>query len=672
MGEVAHVEQLTVDQVLHRADTLEKSGDTEKALKLFQAVLQALPQNEKARQAVARLSAPRSASAPQQQDIDELVNLYNQGRFQVVAEKAERLAHQYPSVFGVWNILGAAAAQDGQFPLAERAFRKASELNRSAPEARNNLGNALKEQGKFDEAVDAYKQALAINPNYVLAHNNIGVTLHEQHRFDDAAAAFREALRLKPDYAEALNHYGVTLQELGKFDEAAETLGQAIRIAPGYVDAHNNLGNVFKELGKVEQAVAAYESAIELKPDYAKAHNNKGIVLKKQGEFEQAIACYRQALQLAPDYPEALNNLGNALEEVFQSDDAVAEFRKALELRPGFTEAYLNLSRSTTFTAGDPLIARMVSLHGDANVEDYDRVDLCFALTKAHEDLEDYATAFSYLSEGNSLRKKLLGYDLASDERLFSSIRSVDPEVNKAALGTSGGVSSPIPIFILGMPRSGTTLVEQIVSAHYDVVGAGEIHFVEGYGRSVATGNRRATPDELQLFQDRYRKEINKLADSGYVTDKMPQNFRYVGLICNALPDARIVHVQRSPAATCWSNFRQYFAGDGLAYCHDLDDLVRYYEMYQDLMRYWNDRYGDRIYALDYDALTTNQETVTRELIDHIGLEWDEACLAPQDNRRVVKTASRQQVRKAVYSGSSEKWRRYEPYLGGAFDLFEG
>ena len=225
------------------------------------------------------------------------------------------------------------------------------------------------------------------------------------------------------------------------------------------------------------------------------------------------------------------------------------------------------------------------------------------------------------------------------------------------------------PIFILGMPRSGTTLVEQIVSSHSEVTGAGELDYVRRFGQAISQGEINPSTEVILGFRQIYIEALKKRSNARFiVTDKMPQNFRYVGLILSAFPDANIIHVNRDPSATCWSNYKHFFATKGLGYSYALDDVVTYFGLYRDLMQFWQGHYEDRIYNLSYDNLTINQEDETRKLIQHIGLEWEDVCLSPHNNKRSVRTASSQQVRREIYQGSSQKWRKYEPFINGIFD----
>jgi len=228
-----------------------------------------------------------------------------------------------------------------------------------------------------------------------------------------------------------------------------------------------------------------------------------------------------------------------------------------------------------------------------------------------------------------------------------------------------------MPIFIVGMPRSGTTLVEQIISSHSEVTGAGELNFVAQFGAAIATDITKANHGSLLDFRHKYLNRLQNVSDGNLiVTDKMPQNFRYIGLLAAAFPEAKIIHVKRNPAAVCWSNYKHYFGSKTMAYSYAIGDVINYHALYENLMDFWTNTLGDRIYQLDYEQLTVNQESETRQLIDHLKLDWDEKCLSPQNNARGVATASNVQVRKKVYKGSSEQWKKYLPFLNGAFDCF--
>ena len=650
-----------------------------------------------------RLKAGTSGAEPAHSQLNNLLEHYQTGKLEEAEELAKILTQQFPKHPFGWKVLGAVYQQTGRLGESLAAKQKSAGLSPQDAEAHNNLGNTLQELGRLDEAEASLRQAIALRPDYAEAHNNLGNTLEELGRLDEAEASYRQAvalkfdyaeahsnlgaalkalgkldeaeasyrkaIALKPDYAEAHSNLGVTLKELGRLDEAEASFRKAIALKSDYAEAYSNLGNALRELGRLDDAETSLRQAIALKPDFAEAHYNLGNTLKVLGRLDEAEATYRKAIAQKPDFAEAHNNFGNTLQELGRLDEAEASLRQAIAIKPDYAEAQRNLATMKKFSSEDEQFCQMHALYRDPASSEKNRCHICFALAKATEDLEDYATAFQFYAEGNALRKKQLGYEKAQDKKLFERLKATYPRIAGHTFEPTIVANEPAPVFIVGMPRSGTTLVEQISSSHPLVTGAGELPLVSQFGGSLAVGQSPADSKALAIFREEYLSALKQRSEgNAIVTDKMPHNFRFLGLIATALPEAKIIHVKRDSAAVCWANYTQYFANDSLGYCYSLDDILYYHHLYQDLMQYWYQALPDRIYDLDYDGLTENQEEETRELIDHLGLEWDDACLSPQDNTRGVATASAAQVRQKVYQGSSEKWKRYQPFLNSALD----
>ncbi|MDA9721885.1 tetratricopeptide repeat protein [Luminiphilus sp.] len=650
-----------------------------------------------------RLKGGSSGAEPPKDPLNYLLEHYQAGKLEEAEELAKVLTQQFPKHPFGWKVLGVVLKQTGRLAESLSPMQSAVTLSPQDAEAHNNLGNTLKELGRLGESEASYRQAIALKPDFAEAHSNLGNALKELGRLDEAEACFRQAIALKNDIADAHYNLGVMCQELGRLDEAEATYKQAIALKNEYVDAHNNLGNTLKELGRLDEAEASYRQVIALKPDFAEAYSNLGNALTALGRLDEAEACFRQAIALKsdyaeaynnlggtlqelgrlrdaetsqrqaialkPDYAEAHNNLGVTLKELGRFDKAEASLRQAIALKPDFAEAHHNLSSMRRFSSPDEQFRQMQALYRDPASPEKNRCLICFALATAFEDLGDYAAAFQFYAEGNALRKKQLGYEKGKDKKLFERLKASYPRLAGHTFEPTIVATEPAPVFIVGMPRSGTTLVEQIISSHPLVKGAGELPFVSQFGRSLAVDQTPVNGEALATFREQYLNALQKRSkDKAIVTDKMPQNFRFLGLITAALPQAKIIHVKRNPAAVCWANYTKYFANDPLGYCYDVDDILHYHHLYQDLMQYWHQLIPNRIYDLGYELLTEDQEEETRKLIDHLKLEWDDACLFPQDNKRGVATASNMQVRRKIYKGSSEKWKRYKPYLNGALD----
>ena len=637
------LDSLKLDQALKLAKKKAKDGSPEEAKRIYQDILAKFPKNKRASDGLKGLvgrpvSKASKAQDPPRDRLKSLINLYSQGQLQQALMQVETLIQQFPQSSILFNI----------------------------------QGTVLKGLGQLDAAIEAYNKALAIKPDHPEVYNNMGVTFQEQGKLEEAIEAYKKALAIKPDYAEAYNNMGIALKNQGKLEEAIEAYNKALEIKPDYAEAYYNMGNALKEQGKLEEAIEAYKKALAIKPDNAEAYNNMGIALKEQGKLEEVIEAYNKALAIKPDYADAYNNMGVTLQEQGKLEEAIEAYKKALAIKPDYTEVHRHLSAVTKYKPDNAQISEVEALLEKTDSNDTDRCHLFYTHAKMQEDTGYLSAAFDSYVDGGGLRQKLLKYEFKQDEHFFDQIKRTAPKFKDVALNATSEPIRHTPIFILGMPRSGTTLVEQIVSSHSEITGAGELDYVSQFGGQLAAGLTAPTLEAVSTFRERYLAHLAKRADGqAFITDKMPQNFRYIALISAALPEAKIVHVQRSAEATCWSNFKHYFVSKDLGYSYNLADTVRYYGLYKELMLFWYRSYSDRIYNLDYDRLTEDQEPETRRLIKYLGLKWEDACLAPQNNKRSVKTVSQQQIRQKVYKGSSQAWRKYEPFLGGLFDELE-
>ena len=531
------------------------------------------------------------------------------------------------------------------------------------------MGASAAQIGKLDEAVLAFKKALLIKPDYAEVHYNLGNAFRDQEKLQEAIEAYGNALSIKPDHADAYLNLGNVLKDQGKLEEAIEEYKKACSTKPDYADAYLNLGNALKEQGRLDQAIDAYSKALSIRPDCVDAYLNMGAIFEDQEKLGEALGAYKKVISIKPDYADAHLIMGNVLKVQGKLDEAIEAYNKAISIKPDYADAHLNLSSIKKYAVKDEQFLQVQELYKSDGLSDEKRCKISFTLAKMYEDVGELDQAFRHLFAGNALRKKLLKYSFKQDVDLFNRLKETQPHFSINSLEIKESSIKPTPIFILGMPRSGTSLVEQIISSHSKVAGAGELNYVKKFGKNLSLDPKSMGIEAISEFRQRYLSELSKLSHGKhFVTDKMPHNFLFIPLICAAFPEAKIVHVQRSPAATCWSNYKQYFAVEGLGYCYDLKDVVSYYSLYSDLMEFWQSEYSDRIYNLNYEKLTTDQEGETRELIDILGLDWNKACLSPHKNKRRVRTASIQQVRKKVYQGSSEVWREYEPYLGRAFN----
>jgi tetratricopeptide (TPR) repeat protein len=575
--------------------------------------------------------------------------------------------------------LGIIFDRQGRFAEAERTHRDAIALDLQLPEAYNNLGETLRHLDRLDAAERAWRRAILLQPRYPEALANLAIALKSQGKLSEADLTCRQAIALKPDFPQAYNNLGNILLDLGQLDDSERALRQAIALKPHCAEAHSNLGNTLKEQGRLAEAETAHRRAIALKPDGAEAHYNLGIVLTDQDRLPQAETAYRRAISLNPDFADAHNNLGGTMKYLGRFADARRSVEKALHLSPRNTASFLNLSELKRFCADDPDLARMEDLAKSIRTLTVkEQIDLHFALAKAYEDVGRYDDAFQQLLTGNALKRRRIQYDEAAALGELDHIMEVfTPELLQALQGA--GEPSTIPVFIVGMPRSGTTLIEQILASHPRVFAAGELPNLNLVAASIGPMAgcpfpfpdvmRHLSTQHLQSVGARYVAEITRLApEATHVTDKLPSNFRFAGLIHLALPNARIIHAARDPIDTCVSCFSKLFA-NGQYQTYDLAELGRYYQRYRALMQHWRQVLpAGRMLEVQYEDLIGDVEGQARRIIAHCGLDWHERCLAFHNTDRAVHTASAVQVRQPIYRSAIGRAQPFAAYLQALVD----
>jgi len=536
--------------------------------------------------------------------------------------------------------------------------------NQNSSLSKNQLNKVttLYSAGQYEEAIVEIKSLNKQFPNVPLLFNLIGACYKELGHLEGSAQMFKNATNIKDDYAEAHFNLGAVLKILRRDHEAVESYKKAISILPNYPDAHNNLGTAFHDLGLLDEAIESLEWAIAYKADFAEAHNNLGNVMNDFGRMEAAVKCYKKAVQYKPDYAKAYFNLAIAYKDLGNKEAYLKSIEKTILLKPEWGDAHLHLSRIKNYKENDPHTQVMYSLLSSASLTLIDRIGLNFALAHTYESLENHEKQFKFLNEANRLRKKESNYSIDKDLKRFSVIKELFKNPPPALKKDSSQIQ---PIFIVGMPRSGTSLVHQIVDSHHEVYGAGELtilspiinQFFRDYKKEVGISN-----EALAAIREKYLLFLAKLnIAEKIIVDKMPLNFRHVGFILTAFPEAKIIHMNRDPMATCWSIYKYYFNGN--YYSYNQTDLAQYFLLYKDLMNFWHTLFPNKIYDLCYEDLTTNQEIETRKLLDYCELEWDDNCLNFYKNKGAMKTTSAFQVRQKMYQGSSEVWKQYEDYL---------
>ena len=544
-------------------------------------------------------------------------------------------------------------------------------------------GIAAAGRGAAEEAVACFRQSVALRPDLAAAQANLGLLLLGLRRHAEAEAPLRAALSFMPHDGALHNALGVALEALQHLDEATLRYRAALEAQPGLAEAHANLGNCLRRLGRIFEAQAHLERAIELKPEFAVAHFNLGVLLQEREQHDGAIAEYRRALAVRPDYVEALNNLGSSLRLQGFVDEARAAFEKILELRPLQIEAHCNLAQFKTYRPDDPHIEQLLSQqHRLPSLPHDGQVRYWFTVGKMLEDSGRHEESWAAYAEGNRAKHETTPWDEAAHLDLQRRIIATFSAARIARHAVPASAEGPTPIFIVGMPRSGTSLLEQVLATLPGIHGAGEITWlpetlhVEN-GDPGADGGEFPgsvadySTDEYLALGRRYIERIRELApDASHVVDKLPDNFQHVGLIHLMFPNARIVHSMRDPMDSCFSCYSRLFIANNLGYTYDLGAVARYWVSYREFMRHWHEVLpAGRILDVTYESMVGDFENQARRLVDYLGLPWDDRCLGFHQNRRIVKTASVAQVRKPIYKTSVARWKSYERHLGPLFDV---
>jgi len=544
-------------------------------------------------------------------------------------------------------------------------------------------GVAAASEGGADEAIAWFLKAVALKPDFAAAHANLGMLLLATKRHADAEPHLRLAASLLPVDAVLRNALGVAQEALRRYADAEQAYRGALQVDPALAEAHANLGNCLRRLGRPHEAEAQLMRAIELKPEFAVAHFNLGVLLQDRGEVERAMAEYRRALAYRPDYVEALNNLGGCLRTHGFVDEARATFERILELRPAQIEAHCNLAQYKTYRAGDPQIEHLLSRRPDvASLPEDGQVRYWFTVGKMLEDVGRHDESFAAYAEGNRAKHAITPWDEAAHLELQRRIVATFSGARLARHVVPPSAEGPTPVFILGMPRSGTSLLEQVLATLPGIHGAGEITWLAETLQSAQWDGEEGafqfpetlenwSDDALQRLGQRYIDRIRDLAPQAtHVVDKLPANFTHIGLIHLMFPNARIVHAMRDPMDSCFSCYSRLFSGNNLGYTYNLGAVARYWVSYHQLMQHWHRALPPgRILDVSYESMVSDFENQARRVVEYLGLPWDERCLGFHDNQRIVKTASVAQVRRPIYRTSVARWKPYERHLGALFEV---
>jgi tetratricopeptide (TPR) repeat protein len=636
---------------------------------------------------------------------NEVVELVSRGEFEHAEGLCRALLQKFPRDVNIIGMRGAVLVKLKRFDDAEKALRQAIKVAPTFAKPHEDLGFVLLELKRPREAAEILRKAVRLDPQLDQAWFNLGKALamlglgkeadeafeksfalspergklalaaehHKEGRLEEAERLYREIIRANPKNVDAIRLLGRVALSARRHNDAERLFHRAIRLAPDFTGAMADLARLFKEQNRFDEAIEWFEKVIELEPANPQAHFQLAGTLAPAALTYRAIESYRKALELSPKFPGARLGLGHVLKTVGRQEEAIEAYRECIRLRPDNGESYWSLANLKTYRLSDGDIAEMEKRLDQDDLTHQSRVNFLFALAKAQEDRGQYERAWERYVAGNAAQRREEKYDPVGTEVVNDSIVEVfDRELLERNAGV--GNPDPSPIFIVGLPRSGSTLIEQILASHSAVEGTSELPYV---GR-VATSLNRNRADGVN-----YPEAIRELSAENFEAlgqdyldlaamhrtegaprfiDKMPNNFPAVGFLHLVLPNAKIVDARRHPLDSCLGCFRQLFA-KGQTFTYDLNDIGEYFLEYQRMMDHWDEVLPGRVLTVQYEELVSDVEPQVRRLLDYCELPFEENCLRFYETDRPVRTASSEQVRQPIHSRSVGFWRNYEDKL---------
>jgi len=607
-------------------------------------------------------------------------------------------------------LLGTILAEKHEFEEAASLLARAVKAAPGHAKAHEDLGTVLLNMNRASEALPHLERASLLSPENAGILNKLGGAFERLGRKEDAARCLAQAAKLSPYQAKleeatrkfATGHFReaeTMAQALVRenprdvnaalllariainancFEDAKEILERITQMAPRFIAAWHDLGTVLKELHAFDEAVEALRTALAMDPSNALTHYYHGAALAMAARPEEAVAAYEQAVSLDAELTGAHIGLGHVLKTIGDQEGGVKAYRRAIELRPNFGETYYSLANLKTFRFSDDDIREMQQRLKNEQLPVDCKVHFAFALGKAFEDQKDFDRSFEYYSLANESHRDTIAYDPVQTEVAHERMRQVFTQSYYASLPQGAGYEAPDPIFIVGLPRSGSTLLEQILASHSMVDGTSELPDISMIAQGLAkprTGKvfpqcmEELPVEELESLGQQYIEQTRRHREAApFFTDKMPNNFAYVGFIKAILPNAKIIDARRHPMDSCFGCFKQHFA-KGQTFTYDLFELGEFYLEYERLMRHWDEALPGSVLHVQYEDVVDNVEAEVRKILAFCGLPFEESCVTFHETKRAVRTASSEQVRQPIYRGAMQTWKRYGANLDGLREI---
>jgi tetratricopeptide (TPR) repeat protein len=607
-----------------------------------------------------------AASVPHMQLLGHA--LLKQDKLAEAREQIEFALKIAPDYARLYEDLGNLQGLQRDYEAAIISFRRAVQLDPRLASAHKKLAQTLIAVGREEEVDTAFEGFLDHDRDAAM------VTAGAEHwragRFEKAESTLISALRKNPENIDAMRFLALVYDDQDKkLLEAEALLRRAISIAPDFHQALGNLGRILVDNGKLQEAIETYEQLLDLQPDNDDAWTGYGRALAQAGRVEDAESAYRKALEIRPEAPGVHMSLAHMLKTLGKQDEALESYRKSIEYNPALGESYWSMANLKVFRFTDREVEAMEQQLERDDLKEESRVNFLFSLGKAYEDRKDFEKAWQHYHQGNQLKRANVIYDSAENESLLKNIRRVfSKELFEAQEGA--GHDAPDPIFIVGLPRTGSTLVEQILASHSQVEGTAELPNLG----AIANGTGKYRPDGLaypetiatfvrrdfESYGREYLKQVarHRVLGTPFFIDKMPNNFIHVGWLKLILPNAKVINTRRHPVDSLLGVYKQLFA-KGQPFTYDMIDLAEFYRCYIEIMTHWHECLPGQVLDVHYEDTVTDLEGQVRRILNFCGLEYEEGCLHYYRTARPVKTASSEQVRQPIYTSALGLWKKY-------------
>ena len=522
-------------------------------------------------------------------------------------------------------------------------------------------------KGKYEKVIKLATKVLKKNNDFQLLYA-LSVSYLTLRKYDEAEKFFKRIISFKPT-AENYYIYGNIQKKLKNYSEASKYFLKAVDLKPDYSEAYNNLGNTKLKLGLVDEAIENYKKSINSNKNNLQAYFNLAHLYSEEKNFVDLKKVLQDVLKLDENNTTALNDLGYLNLILGNEVEARKLFEKVVNIDDKHVRAFKNYFLITRANTENQFLKKLDKIDL-SNLNDEDKIFAYTTLSKCNFDLNNNDKALKYLEQSNNLKKSKSNFSIESEKKLFENLKKLfvnklnEPTIHNDKLNLT-------PIFILGMPRSGTTLLEQVLSSHSNIHGAGELNFLPKIINKFKINQSKEFQSFVKTLRVEYHNQVSKLTNKKFVIDKLPMNFRWIGFIVKAFPEAKIIHLQRNPMAVCWSNYKINFPDPGMDFSLTQKDTAQYYTIYHDLMEFWSSNLSSKIIHIKYENFVNNFEDETFSLIKKLGIKWEEKLINYDKNVRPVQTASLLQVRGKIKKNTSDEWKKYKNYLNSMQEILK-